>query len=62
MHLEIKNNALVLTIPLQDPTPSSTGKTMVIASTRGTAKTNVTVNFQGKQLPVNVGFNAFIKP
>ena len=62
MNAEIKNNALVITIPLQEPTPSASGKTLVVASTRGTAKTNVTVSFQGKPLPVSIGLNAFIKP
>ncbi|MHB9009940.1 MAG: hypothetical protein ACYDC1_23770 [Limisphaerales bacterium] len=62
MNAEIKNNELVIRIPLQEPTPSATGKTLVVASTRGNARTNVTVNFQGKPLPVTIGLNAFIKP
>ena len=54
---EIKGNNLVITMPLQAPTPSATGKTLVVATTRGNQKTDAQVN--GK--PVIIGVNAYIK-
>jgi hypothetical protein len=56
MEVTIKNNTLVITIPMQRPTPSATGKTLVVASSRGNKVTAATVD--GK--PVTVGFNAYI--
>jgi hypothetical protein len=35
MEAEIKDNVLILRIPLTKGTPSSTGKSLVLASTRG---------------------------
>jgi hypothetical protein len=43
---------------MQKPTPSATGKTLVVASTRGNMKTEATVN--GKQIVI--GLNAYIYP
>lgn len=57
MEAKIEKNELVIRIPMQKPTPSSSGKTLVIASTRGNMKTTVTVD--GK--PVTIGLNAYIK-
>lgn len=57
MKAEIIDGKLVLTLDLQPPTPSATGKTLVVASTRGNLKTNVMID--GK--PVTVGVNAYIK-
>jgi hypothetical protein len=56
MKVEIKDGNLVITIPMQTPTPSASGKTLVVASTRGNMKTDVQVN--GK--PVTIGLNAYI--
>lgn len=56
MKTEIKNNQLIITIDLQTPTLSASGKTLVVASTRGNVVTDVTV--QGK--PVTIGLNAYI--
>jgi hypothetical protein len=58
MTVEIKNNKLYIEIDLEKPTPSSSGKTLVVASTHGNTVTNVEVN--GK--PVTIGLNAYIKP
>ncbi len=58
MNVEIKDNKLFIEIDLQDPTPSASGKTLVIASTRGNVVTSAQVN--GK--PVTIGLNAYIKP
>jgi hypothetical protein len=40
------------------PTPSASGKTLVVASTRGNTVTTAMVD--GK--PVTIGLNAYIKP
>jgi hypothetical protein len=53
----IKNNLLLLEIPLQEPRPSASGKTLVVASTNGNTTTTVEVNGQ----PVIIGLNAYIK-
>jgi len=47
-----------LHMDLEKPTPSASGKTLVVASTRGNAVTDVMVD--GK--PVTIGLNAYIKP
>lgn len=56
MKVTIKNNVLFIEIPLQNPAPSSTGKTLIVASSNGIAVTSATVN--GKA--VKIGLNAFI--
>ena len=58
MKVEIKNNKLYIEIDLEKPTPSASGKTLVVASTRGNAITDVLVD--GK--PVTIGLNAYIRP
>ena len=58
MKVEIKDNKLYIEIDLEKPTPSSSGKTLVVASTRGNTVTTAQVN--GK--PVTIGLNAYIKP
>jgi len=55
---EVKGNNLIVTIPLQEPKASASGKTLVVASTRGNQVTSAQVN--GK--PVVIGLNAYIKP
>ena len=57
MTAEIKDGMLIITLPMQAPTPSSTGKTLVVASTHGNQKAGLEVN--GK--PVKIGVNAFIE-
>ena len=57
MEVKIENGKLYITIPTQAPTPSASGKTLVIASTRGNMQTTAMVN--GK--PVTIGLNAYIK-
>jgi len=56
MEIKVENNTLIIKVPLSTPVPSASGKTMVIASSRGNVKTNVLVD--GK--PLTVGFNAYI--
>jgi hypothetical protein len=57
MKTQIIDGNLVITIPMQTPTPSASGKTLVVATTSGNKTTEVEV--QGK--PVIVGLNAYIK-
>jgi len=57
MKVEIKGNQLIITMEMQKPTPSASGKTLVVASSRGNQVTSATVD--GK--PVVVGLNAYIK-
>ncbi len=58
MTVEIKNNKLFIEIDLETPTPSASGKTLVVASTHGNTTTTAEVN--GK--PIIIGLNAYIKP
>jgi hypothetical protein len=57
MKVEIKDNKLCIEIDLETPTPSSSGKTLVVASTRGNTVTDIEID--GK--PVTIGLNAYIK-
>ncbi len=54
---EQKENKLYIEIDLEKPTRSTSGKTLVVASTRGNVVTDVMVD--GK--PVTIGINAYIK-
>jgi hypothetical protein len=56
MNVTIENGMLVVRIPMQTPTPSASGKTLVVASSKGNVKTAATV--KGK--PVTIGLNAYI--
>jgi hypothetical protein len=54
----IEGDELVIRLPLnRSPVPSSSGKTLVIASTHGNRTTEAVVNGQ----PVIVGVNAYIQ-
>jgi len=57
MKVTIEKGELVIRIPTQEPKPSSSGKTLVVASSHGNQQTTATVN--GKT--VYVGVNAYIK-
>jgi hypothetical protein len=57
LKVEIKDNKLFIEIDLEKPTPSSSGKTLVVASTHGNTVTSAEVD--GK--PVTIGLNAYIK-
>jgi hypothetical protein len=54
---KIEGNKLIITADLETPTPSASGKTLVVASTRGNKATDVMID--GK--PVIIGLNAYIK-
>jgi len=58
MKTTIKNNVLHIEIPLHDPRPSATGKTLTVAGSNGNQPTEARVN----GLPVIVGVTAYIKP
>ena len=58
MKTTIKDNVLHIEIPLHNPRPSSTGKTLTVAGSNGNQVTEVKVNGS----PVIVGVNAYIKP
>lgn len=58
MEVTIENNVLVIRIEMNAPTPSASGKTLVVASSHGNKETSAQVN--GK--PVFIGLNAYIYP
>jgi len=58
LKVEIKDNKLFIEIDLEKPTPSSSGKTLVVASTHGNIVTTAKVNDK----PITIGLNAYIKP
>lgn len=51
-----EGDMLVIRIPITAPTPSSSGKTLVVASTRGNQKTGVQID--GKD--IYIGVNAYV--
>jgi hypothetical protein len=57
MKATIKNGTLIVEIPMNEPRPSASGKTMVVASSGGNVTTTAEVNGQ----PVVIGVNAYIK-
>lgn len=57
IEVKIEGKRLVITADLETPTPSASGKTMVVASSRGNMATTAVVD--GK--PVIVGLNCYIK-
>ena len=58
LKVEIRDNKLFIEIDLEKPTPSASGKTLVVASTHGNIVSTAEVD--GK--PVTIGLNAYIKP
>ena len=56
MKVTIENGELVIRMPLGTPQPSASGKTLVVASTRGNKTTDLKID--GK--PVTIGLNAYI--
>jgi len=57
MKVTVSNGNLLIEIPMQKPSPSASGKTLVVASTRGNKTTEAMID--GK--PVTIGLNAYIK-
>jgi hypothetical protein len=58
LKVEIKDNKLFIEIDLEKPTPSSSGKTLVVASTHG----NIVTSAKFEDKPITLGLNAYIKP
>lgn len=56
MKVEVKNGHLIITIPMQEPAPSASGKTLVVATTRGNRVTEVEI--EGK--PLIIGLTAYV--
>ena len=56
MTVKIEGKSIVITLELQPPAPSASGKTLVIATTRGNQPT--AAQLDGK--PVYVGVNAYV--
>ena len=58
MKSKIKDGHLLIELPIQKPKTSSTGKTLIIASTHGVKSSAAT--YKGKQ--VSIVANAFVYP
>jgi len=58
MESRIEDGKLVIELPLEKPRPSATGKTLLVASTRGVKRS--TARFRGKT--ISIVANAFIFP
>ena len=56
MEVELKDNVIVISIPIS-PRSSKSGKTLVVASSGGNQPT--TAMYEGK--PIIVGVNAYVK-
>ena len=53
--VDLKAKTITIILDLETPTPSASGKTMVVASTRGNARTTASVG--GHE--ITVGVNAY---
>ena len=53
---KIEGKKLIITADLEEPTPSGSGKNLVVVSTRGNMRTDATLD--GKVL--TIGLNAYI--
>lgn len=51
------SKTLTLVLDLQEPTPSASGKTLVVATTHGNVPSEIQVN----EKPVIIGVNAYIR-
>jgi hypothetical protein len=58
VQVKIVKGQVVITLALHTPTPSASGKTLIVASSHGVKRSAVTL--EGKELCVNA--NAFIYP
>ena len=56
--IDDKAKTVTIVMELETPTPSASGKTLVVASSHGNMITDATVD--GKK--VTIGLNAYIKP
>lgn len=53
-------DTLVIRLAIKTPTPSATGKTLVVASTRGNQKTSLQI--EGKDLYLGVNAYVYAEP
>lgn len=58
MEVKIESGQLVIKIPLGQPQPSATGKTLVVASSRGNQQTTATIKHEGVDKPVSCRLSA----
>lgn len=58
VEIDKESNELVIRIPLQEPAPSASGKTLVVASSHGNQRTDATIDGQN----ITIGVNAYIRP
>ena len=54
--VKIEGDKLIITADIETPTPSASGKNLVVCSTRGNMKTDAMID--GK--PVTIGLNVYI--
>ena len=54
MDVKIENGRIIISLPLQAPQSSKSGKTFIVAGTGGFVKTNVQVEGKQVSLAVNV--------
>jgi hypothetical protein len=56
MKVELQDGNLIFTLPLESPTPSASGKTHVVASSRGVQKSELEIDGR----PMHWNLNAFV--
>lgn len=54
INVKVEGKKLIIEADLETPTPSASGKTMVVASTRGNMKTTAEVNGHALTVGLNV--------
>ena len=54
---KIEGNKLIITADLETPTPSASGKTLVVVNTRGNKEIDVMIDDK----PMIIGLNAYIR-
>lgn len=52
MNVEVKDGKLVITLPLQPPTRSKTGRSLIVATTSGFQRS--TAKYEGSEISVSV--------
>lgn len=57
MKAELIDGKLIIEIDLQEPTPSASGKTLVVATSHGNQQTKAMYDGQ----PITIGLNAYIR-
>jgi len=60
--IDEKAKTITITLPIQEPKASASGKTMVIASTNGNRPSGQRIGYGDKACEVVIGVNAYFKP